>query len=238
MRDSFKKALSKVKVLAFDADDTLWENEPLFREAERKACELLSEYGTVEELSAELYKTEAENMEELGYGYKPFIISMIETAVRVSGGKVSSNVIAEIINIGRQIGRNPAYPLDGVDEALKTLNNAGRYKMVVLTKGDLLDQKIKIFRSGLMKYFDDYIIVADKSDEAYNDIFKREGINADEFMMVGNSFKSDIAPVLRIGGAAVYVPFRITWEHEKTEEFDHPALSKISNIAELPSLLL
>lgn len=142
-----------IKAIVFDADDTLWSNEPLFRAAERNCFELLSQYGSREWLNDELYKTEMSNMAELGYGAKAFIISMIETAVRVSGGTVSADTILQIEQAGRAIMRNPAEPLPGVTEALTQIKKLDRYGMAVLTKGELLDQNNKMDRSGLRHFF-------------------------------------------------------------------------------------
>lgn len=234
----FSEGLKNIKVVAFDADDTLWENEPLFREAERKCWELISEYGSLDEISAELYKTEAENMSSLGYGFKPFVISIIETAIRVSKGKISTDKIQKMIDIGKTLANNPATPMNGVTQALEKIANSGKYRLIVLTKGDLLDQRTKIFRSGLMKYFDDYVVVHDKSDEVYRELLKKENIRPQELLMVGNSFKSDIDPILKLGGMAIYVPFRITWEHEKTTEYTHANLVKLETISRISDLIL
>ena len=195
-----------VKVIAFDADDTLWENEPLFREAERKWAEEMKEYGSLESLSAELYATEAKNMEELGYGAKPYLISVLETSVRLAGDRLTGSMVGRILAAGREILQNPATPLPGVRDALEQIRSLGRYRMVLLTKGDLLDQEHKIARSGLGGFFDRIMITSGKSRAEYERLCREEGITPGELLMVGNSFKSDIAPVLELGGWGVHIP--------------------------------
>ena len=224
-----------IRVLAFDADDTLWENEPLFREAEAAWAGVLRDYGTLESLSAALYAVESSNMAELGYGTKAFIISLLETAIQVSGGNLTAAQTSEIIRIGRRILQNPAVPLPGVEETLSTLH--GRFRMVLLTKGDALEQRHKVERSGLARYFDLVDIVPQKTVREYFELCRRLDIGPDELLMVGNSFKSDIAPVLELGGAGIYIPFRVTWEHEKTEEYEHPRLRKAAEFKDIIDIL-
>lgn len=222
-----------VRTIAFDADDTLWENETLFREAERQWAEVMKDYGSLEELSAILYKREAENMEDLGFGAKPYLISVMETSVALAGDKLTGPMVAKIIAAGRQIMRNPATPLPGVKEALQAIRDKKKYRMVMLTKGDLLDQEHKIARSGLGCFFDRMVITSNKSKKEYLELCQAEGITPENLLMVGNSFKSDIAPVLELGGWGAYVPFKVIWEHEKTEEYEHPRLLKLSALGEL-----
>ena len=156
-----------IKVIAFDADDTLWSNEPFFQEVERKYTDLLSEYGSTEEISAELFKTEMGNLECLGYGAKAFTISMVETALRVSGQKISAEKIQQIILLGKSLLQMPIKLLPSVEETLKALKEQGDYRLVVATKGDLLDQERKLQRSGLMPYFDHIEIMSDKTEKEY-----------------------------------------------------------------------
>ena len=226
-----------IKAVVFDADDTLWSNEPLFRAAEQECFEVLAGYGTPEWLNAELYKTELANMAELGYGAKAFILSMLETAVRVSGGKIDSSRMMKIEQAGRRILRNPATPLDGVEETLTRMRQSGRYRMAILTKGELLDQSNKIERSGLRKYFDFVDIVIEKTPEVYGELCGRLGVAPPEMLMVGNSFKSDIDPVLKIGGKGVYIPSEMTWQHEKVEEYEHDGLVRAGKFRELVDIL-
>lgn len=225
--------LEDIKVLAFDADDTLWENESLFREAERKWADVMRDYGSLEELSAKLYETEAANMGDLGYGAKPYLISVLETSVALAGEALTGPKVGEIIAAGREILRNPATPLPGVKDTLEAVRAMGRYRLVLLTKGDLLDQEHKLERSGLAKYFDRIVITSNKSRKEYFDLCETEAVGPASLAMVGNSFKSDIAPVLELGGWGVYVPSKVIWEHERTEEYDHPHLLRLSSISDL-----
>lgn len=227
----------KINAIVFDADDTLWSNEPLFRMAEKKCFEVLSDYGDAEWLNAELYRTEMSNMAELGYGAKAFIISMVETASRVSSGKIPSEKIMELVRAGREILRNPAAPLPGVVETLALLKNSGRFRMSVLTKGELLDQNNKMDRSGLRKYFDFVDVVNEKTPDVYSGLCSRLDILPEQMLMVGNSFKSDIDPVLKIGGYGIYIPSEMTWQHELVEEYGHPRLLRASSFSEIPHIL-
>ena len=226
------------KVIAFDADDTLWSNEPLFREAERKVADQLSEFGDFQHISDELYKVEFKNMEDYGFGAKAYILSMIENAIKISGGKVTAGQISFILDSGREILHNPATPFPGVIDTLEKLKADGRYRLVLLTKGDLLDQERKLSRSGLAKYFDHIEIVSNKSQKEYRILCKKMGISPEELIMVGNSFKSDIEPVLQLGGWGVFIPFKILWKLEHTEEYDHHKLFKVNTFQEIFSILL
>ena len=230
--------IDKIKVLAFDADDTLWESEPLYREAERRWAEILSEYGTTESLSAALYAVEVANMEDYGYGAKAFTLSLLETSVKVAGGALDADRVGRILAIGRHLLHNPAAPMPGVRETLETLHRSGRYRMVLLTKGDLLDQEHKTERSGLAPYFDRVRIVSDKTEREYRRLLDEFGVGPESFLMVGNSFKSDISPVLALGGWGIYVPFHITWELERTEEYDHDRLVRVARFSDILSVLL
>ena len=227
-----------LKVVAFDADDTLWENEPLFRHAEKIVADALSEYGSFEYISDELYKVEFKNMEDYGFGAKAYILSMIENAVNLSKGKLTGDQVMFIIESGRSILHNPATPLPGVVETLDRLQADGRYRLVMLTKGELLTQEHKIQRSGLAKYFSHIEIVSNKSQKEYLILCDKLGITPDQLLMVGNSFKSDIEPVLQLGGWGVHVPFRILWKLEHTEEYEHPRLFKAGTFNDLQGILL
>ena len=227
-----------LKVVAFDADDTLWENEPLFRHAEKKVADVLSEYGSFEYISDELYKVEFKNMEDYGFGAKAYTLSMIENAVNLSGGKLTGDQVKSILDSGRAILHNPATPLPGVTETLGKLQADGRYRLVLLTKGDLLDQEHKIARSGLGEFFSHIEIVSNKSQKEYNVLCDKLGIRIDELMMVGNSFKSDIEPVLQLGGWGVFIPFHVLWKLEHTEEYDHHRLFKVERFNEILKILL
>lgn len=226
-----------IKVIAFDADDTLWSNEPFFQDVERKYTELLSEYGSTKEISAALFETEMNNLESLGYGAKAFTLSMLETALRISRQTISADKIQQIILLGKSLLEMPIELLPGVEDALKALKAEGRYRLVVATKGDLLDQERKLKRSGLMPYFDHIEIMSDKTEKEYTRLLNQLQVTPEEFLMIGNSLKSDIRPVLAIGGYGVHIPFEVMWQHEVVDAFTHPRLKQIRSLAELPDWL-
>ncbi len=225
------------KVIAFDADDTLFVNEPYFQETEQKFCELMSDYLSHQGLSQELFRIEIQNLELYGYGIKGYILSMIEAAMKISNNTISIEIIEKIIEYGKELLQKPIELLDGVEETLKELN--GKYKLVVATKGDLLDQRRKLHNSGLGHYFHHIEVMSDKKEKDYHDLLKRLEINPDEFFMIGNSLKSDVLPVLEIGGYAVHIPFHTTWEHEKvSHKVEHPNFRTLENITEVLPILL
>lgn len=205
-----------IKVIAFDADDTLWVNEPYFRQSEEAFCTLLEEYLPRHELERELLKIEIGNLGLYGYGIKGFILSMIETAMTVTNNMISAKTIGEIIELGKQMLNQPIELLDGVEDVLKTLK--GQYRLVVATKGDLLDQERKLRKSNLINYFHHVEVMSEKDDANYLKLIKHLDIRPSELLMVGNSLKSDVLPVLNVGGYAVHVPYHITWAHEEIEQ--------------------
>ena len=201
-----------IKVIAFDADDTLWVNENYYREAEQEFIKLLSKYETENKLDQELFKTEMKNLSLYGYGIKSFILSMVESAIELSNYKISTKVIKQILDIGKNMLQKPIELLDDVEETLKTLNP--KYKLILATKGDLLDQERKLEKSGLMKYFHHIEILSDKKTDNYNKLLSHLDIKNFEFLMVGNSLKSDVLPLIKIGAEAIHVPYHTTWAHE------------------------
>ncbi|HOG20842.1 MAG TPA: HAD family hydrolase [Salinivirgaceae bacterium] len=201
------------KIICFDADDTLWINEPIFRESEKRLHEVLKEYISESELNKELFKIETQNIELYGYGAKAFILSLIETALKVSNNRVTANQIQQILDIGKLHLNSPVTLIDGVEKVLSTLQS--NYKLILATKGDLLEQERKLDKSGLAKYFHHIEIMTEKNSENYIKLLKNLDIEVDEFVMIGNSLKSDILPVVEIGGRAIYVPYEITWQHEE-----------------------
>ncbi len=205
--------LPKLKVIAFDADDTLFVTEPYFQETEEKFCELMQDYLSRQSLSQELFKIEIDNLQLYGYGIKGYILSMIEAAMRISNNTIPVEVIDKIVEYGKELLEKPIELLDGVEDTLEAL--FGKYKLVVATKGDLLDQRRKLHNSGLGKYFHHIEVMSDKQVKDYTDLLKRLEIQPEEFLMIGNSLKSDVLPVLEIGGTAIHIPFHTTWEHEK-----------------------
>lgn len=206
----------ELKVIAFDADDTLWVNEPYFRQTEERFYELLGGFSTQHELERELLKTEIANLTLYGYGIKGFVLSMIETAMQVTSNTISADIIGKIIDLGKQMLNQPIELLEGIEEVLQTLKD--KYRLVVATKGDLLDQERKLKKSGIIHYFHHIEIMSEKDDANYLKLIRHLDIQPAELMMIGNSLKSDILPVLNVGGHAVHVPYHITWAHEQIEQ--------------------
>lgn len=225
-----------IKVIAFDADDTLWVNEPFFREAEEKFASLLEDFMPQHAIMKELYRTEIANLGLYGYGVKGFMLSMIETAMRISDQKMPMALIEKVIQIGREMLEKPVDLLPGVEEVLKALN--GDYRMVLATKGDLLDQERKLQKSGLEKYFHHIEIMSEKRVEDYAKLIRHLDVEPSEFLMMGNSLKSDILPVLELGGYGIHIPFHITWAHEVVEhEVQHERFFKVEHISEAGELI-
>lgn len=224
-----------LKVIAFDADDTLFVNEPYFQETEQKFCVLMSDYLSHQGLSQELFRTEIANLDLYGYGIKGYTLSMIEAAMKISNNTISMEIIEKIIVLGKELLQKPIELLDGVEDTLKALH--GKYKLIVATKGDLKDQQRKLHDSGLGSYFHHIEVMADKQELNYQKLLSRLEIEPEAFFMIGNSLKSDVLPVLAIGGHAVHIPFHTTWEHEKiSHKVEHPnfrTLEKISDVLEI-----
>ncbi|MFC2109468.1 HAD family hydrolase [Bacteroidota bacterium] len=229
---------TSIKVIAFDADDTLWVNEPYFREAEEKVAKLLSRYETENKINQELYKIEIDNLPYYGYGVKGFILSMIELSISLSNKQVNPKVIEEILKIGKEMLFKPIELLTGVRQVLKDLSS--NYKLIVATKGDLLDQERKLKKSGLLEFFHHVEVMSDKKESDYLKIIKHLDVEPHEFLMVGNSLKSDVLPLLKIGSYAVHIPFHTTWEHEKVCELEKAKnnYTTLTSILELKSFLL
>jgi len=225
---------NNIKVIAFDADDTLWINETYFREKEEIFTEIMSNYlDSPEQIMDELFKTEMQNLSNFGYGAKGFTLSMIETAIKISSSKITANDILKIIDLGKSLLTIPIDLLDDVEKVLSSLQN--KYKLVVATKGDLLDQEKKLVKSGLTKYFHHIEIMSEKKDVNYQKLLKRIEIQPSEFLMIGNSLKSDILPVVNIGGNAIHIPFHTTWIHESVNEEDirHLNYLKVEQIIDI-----
>jgi len=208
------------KYIGFDADDTLWINEPYYRGTEDAFCELLTAYMPKEQLNAELLKVEIQNLELYGFGAKSFVLSMIETAHKISQNKVDGQTINKIINLGKDLINKPLVLLDGVEMLLNELYQKN-YKLIVATKGDLLDQERKLKNSKLAKYFHHIEIMSDKKPADYHRLLANLEINPNDFLMIGNSLKSDCIPVLDNGGYAVHIPYHTTWAHEKVAKIDN-----------------
>ena len=209
---------NNIKVIAFDADDTLWVNETYFREAELEFAKLLAKYETANTIDQELFKTEIRNLEFYGYGIKGFVLSMIECALELSNYKINPKALQAILAIGKEMLNKPIELLDGVEEVLKVLQP--KYKLILATKGDLLDQERKLQKSNLFHYFHHIEVMTDKKATDYQKLIKHLDIHPSQFLMIGNSLKSDILPVLEIGATAIHVPFHTTWIHEEVSEND------------------
>jgi len=221
-----------IKVIAFDADDTLWVNEPYFKETEEKFCDLLEDYLPRHSLIKELFKTEIDNLKLYGYGVKGFTLSMIETALRVSDKTIRIEVVEHAINLGKELLQKPVELLEGVEDVLKALK--GRYRLVMATKGDLLDQERKLRKSGLEQYFHHIEIMSDKQEADYLKLIRHLDIQPSSFMMMGNSLKSDVLPVLAIGGHAVHIPYHTTWAHEIVEhQVKHDNFQQLAHIQDI-----
>jgi putative hydrolase of the HAD superfamily len=208
--------MNPIKIIAFDADDTLWVNEPYFQATEHQFCSYLEAYMDEKSLSKELLNTEIKNLPIYGYGIKGFMLSMVETALQVSDNQVDTATLSKIIDLGKEMLNQEIELLDGVVEVLESLY--GQYKLVLATKGDLLDQERKLQRSGLEKYFHHIEIMSEKDEKGYQKLINHLDIPAESFLMIGNSLKSDILPVLNIGGHAYHVPYHTTWALERIEE--------------------
>jgi putative hydrolase of the HAD superfamily len=225
------------RVIGFDADDTLWHNEIIFERVHERYRELLSAYHDAATVDRTLFATEMKNLELYGYGVKGFTLSAIETAIELSGGRIGTEEIKTLIRLGREMLAHPVELLEGVADTLAAL--AGSHRLLVITKGDLRDQQRKLAKSGIDAHFHHVEIVSEKDEGTYASILRRHAIAPVEFLMVGNSLKSDILPVLALGGAAAHVPYHLTWGHERTDRVPDAAgrFFQLKSIRELPGLL-
>lgn len=244
MQQNFKMMTEKIKVIAFDADDTLWDCQGYFEEVENHLYSLIAPF--CEDPKKELFKTESGNMADLGYGCKAFTISILETAMRVAGNDLSVMQLDELLQDCKRLLHLPATPLPGVEETLKELrdriqesslspltSHLSPLKLVCFTKGELQDQENKLRRSGLLKYFDDVEITSDKTQREFQALCEHQGIHPSELLMIGNSLKSDCAPALAIGAWAIHIPFHVTWQLEHFEDIDHERLIKVDQISDI-----
>jgi putative hydrolase of the HAD superfamily len=226
-----------IDLVALDADDTLWHNEPLFTSVRDQFCSMLGRYQPEGIPNEWLDAVELRNLQHFGYGVKGFVLSMIETAIEMTGGRVESSDIRAIIEWGREMLGSPVELLDGVCEVVENL--AKRFPLILLTKGDLLHQESKLARSGLGHHFKGIEIVSEKDAPMYRRVMTQYGVPPDRFVMVGNSLRSDILPVIEAGGHAVYVPYQETWVRERVdpEQLASVQFQQIPNITALPDLL-
>ncbi|GAA4231381.1 HAD family hydrolase [Postechiella marina] len=226
-----------IKVIGFDADDTLWVNETYFREAEQEFVKLLRDYETPNKIDQELFKMEIQNLDLYGYGVKAFTLSMIESALDLSNYNVSSKTIEAILNIGKTMINKPVDLLEGVEDVLKQVSKT--HRLIVATKGDLLDQERKLEKSGLTKYFHHIEVLSDKKEANYSNLLKHLDVKPSEFLMIGNSLKSDVLPLVNIGAQAIHVPFHTTWAHEEVteKETNGKSYKTISSIIDILKLI-
>lgn len=225
-----------ITTIGFDADDTLWQNEHLFRMTQQRFAELLADYAPADHLAERLLAAERRNLGQYGFGIKGFVLSMIETAIEVTEQKVPASVIAELIQAGQDMLQHPIELLPHALEAVEAL--AQSHRIVLITKGDLLDQERKLAQSGLGELFHGIEIVSDKKPPIYAEIFARHGTGAEAAMMVGNSMKSDVIPPIEAGGWGVYIPHGLTWELEHAEApTTHPRFHEIETLGNLAALI-
>ncbi len=225
-------------VIAFDADDTLWHNETLYSITQDKFKQLLSEYRGTDGIDQVLYETEMRNLQHYGYGIKAFTLSMIETAIELTDAQVQGREIREIIDFAREMLNAPVQLLDGAADVIRTLSAS--HPLMIITKGDLFDQESKIARSGLADYFTHVEIVSHKTEDTYKALLARHNIHPERFLMVGNSLKSDILPVVAVGSQAVYIPYHLTWAHEvvaNPDEEHQGRYFELEHIGLLPALV-
>ncbi len=229
--------MKNIKTIAFDADDTLWVNETFFRDAEDTFCKLLGDYIDYDNCQKRLFEMEMRNLSLYGYGIKPFTLSLIECAQEVSQGEVSNAIISEIIDLGKDMLNAPVTLLPHIEDVLEELSK--KYKLVVATKGDLLDQERKLEKSGLSKYFHHIEVMSDKQPANYLKLIKHLDIEPASFLMVGNSLKSDVLPVLEVGSYAMHIPFHTTWAHEQVDiEVSHERFMSLKDARALKTVLL
>ncbi|WP_374532522.1 HAD family hydrolase [Phenylobacterium sp.] len=222
-----------ITTVGLDADDTLWHNETIFRLTHDRFCDLLSDVADKDVLEQRLAEVEKRNLRLYGYGVKGFTLSMIETAMDLTGGEAPSRVIREILAVGREMLTEPVEPLPGVDDTLAALSE--RYRLVLVTKGDLLHQEQKLAASGLGDLFAAVEIVSEKDASTYARVFSRHGTGAEEAVMCGNSMRSDILPAIEAGAYGAHVPYPLTWAHEMADAPQgHPRFIELASIRDLP----
>lgn len=226
-----------VRVIGFDGDDTLWHSETRFHVTQGDFRDLLKGHAPEADIDRRLHETEMANLAIYGYGVKSFTLSMIETAIEVTEGRIPTRDLDVILGWGKRMLMQPIELLDGVEATVRVLTDS--YDLLVITKGDLFDQESKLARSGLVEFFEGVEIVSEKNVETYRGIFNRRGIRPEEFVMVGNSLRSDIVPVVELGGHAVHIPYTVTWMHEEVPEDELPkdGWQRLDSIRNLPAAL-
>ena len=224
------------KTIAFDADDTLWHNEPYFDEAQERFCQLFKDFASSQEILGSILNHQVKNLPLYGFGIKAFTLSMIETALQLTNHNISGKGIEQIMTIGKDLLQKPVELLPNVESVLSELK--GKYKLIVATKGDLKDQHRKLHDSGIGAYFHHIEVMSDKTELDYEKMLGRLDIKATDFLMIGNSLKSDILPVLNIGGHAIHIPYHTTWEYEKIDfEIEHENFKSFASIEEILTIV-
>lgn len=225
--------MTDAPMLAFDADDTLWHNESFFALTEEAFSQLLAPYADPEALKERLTQTERRNLGVFGYGVKGYTLSMLETAIEVTEGAVPASVLQALLDLGKEMMAHPVTLLDGVGDVLEDL--ARHYPLMLITKGDLFHQEDKVARSGLADLFSAVEIVSEKDVPTYARVFGRHGVAPDRLAMIGNSLKSDVLPILEVGGWGVHIPYHLTWAHEAAPEpLGHPRYVRLADIRDVP----
>jgi putative hydrolase of the HAD superfamily len=226
-----------VRVVGFDGDDTLWHSETRFSVTQAEFRELLKRHVPDADANTRLSEMEMKNLSIYGYGVKSFTLSMLETAIELTQGRIPATDLQVILGWGKRMLTEPTQLIDGVEETLRALS--GRCDLLLITKGDLFDQESKLARSGLGDLFGGVEILSEKNVDTYRGVFQRRGINPEEFVMVGNSLRSDVVPVVALGGRAVHIPYEVTWHHEHVPDEKLPVKGwrRIASIRELPAVL-
>ncbi|MDH3734893.1 MAG: HAD family hydrolase [Gemmatimonadota bacterium] len=226
-----------LKLVAFDADDTLWHNERLFLDVQARFLELVGRHTDSDIIEQRLQETEIANLGHYGYGVKSFTLSMIESAVDLTGGRITGDEIAEILHLGREMLLAPVDLLDGAREVVDGLSRT--HDLMLITKGDLLDQETKVARSGLGDFFSHVEVVSRKDRATYEAVLTAHGVRPPEFAMIGNSLRSDVLPVAEMGGHAIFIPYETTWEHEhvSAEQLGGVPFRTAETIRDVPPLL-
>ena len=224
------------KIIAFDADDTLWHNEPYFDEAQERFCVLFQDYASSQEILGLILNHQVKNLPLYGFGIKAFTLSMIESALELTNHKISGQNIQKVIQIGKDLLQKPVELLPNVTEVLEQLKES--HKLIVATKGDLKDQHRKLHDSGIGAYFHHIEVMSDKAELDYEKMLGRLDCKPEDFLMIGNSLKSDVLPILNIGGHAIHIPYHTTWEYEKIDfEIQHKNFKALTNIEEVLTIL-
>ena len=224
-------------IIAFDADDTLWHNEPYFDEAQERFCELFQDFASKQEILGLILNHQVKNLPLYGFGIKAFTLSMIDSALELTNQSISGQNIAKVIQIGRDLLQKPVELLPEVENVLQQLH--GKYKLIVATKGDLKDQHRKLHDSGIGHYFHHIEVMSDKQEIDYQKMLGRLDCKAEDLLMIGNSLKSDVLPVLKIGGHAIHIPYHTTWEYEKIDfEIKHPNFKALKKVSEVVPIIM